>query len=291
MTISSFLTKVNYALRGTDDSAPAFGNDEALYWVDTLNRKKNELYEDVTKRWSLTFKTTAPNEPGTGATTATTTLTGTNTYFSDYAVGDKITVSGETVRTIATITSNTVLTTTVAFSNTASGKTFTHTSVIATGVQSYSLHRSILGLSDDLSVTDTSSNITYIQPVQPAERDSQIQRFYVSGANPQVLTFSETIASTDSIVGGSISVPGYYMPDDVSLEADVLPIPDPYWGVLATAAEIAFSDVTYEDKAEGLNTKANNLFRLMSRKNKRGTFGNPRVTPTKAYRIRDTEVN
>jgi len=291
MTITEFLTKVNYALRATDDTAPAVGIAEATYWIDTFNRKKNELYEDVTKRWAITFKTTAPNEPGTGATTATTTLTGTSTNFLDYRVGDKITVSGETVRTIATITSDTVLTVSVAFSNTAPAKTFTHTSVIATGVQSYSLHRSILGLSDELSITDTNSKITYISPVQPAERDVQVQKFYVSGGNPQILTFTGTIASTDSLVGSSISVPGYYMPDDISLATDVLPLPDAYWGVMSVAAEVAGSDIIYEDKEANLNAKANNLLKMMSRKNKRGTFGNPRVTPTRAYRIRNTEVN
>jgi hypothetical protein len=41
------------------------------------------------------------------------------------------------------------------------------------------------------------------------------------------------------------------MPADVSLEDDDLPLPDPYWGVMAVAAEVAFNDIVYEDKAEG----------------------------------------
>jgi len=64
--------------------------------------------------------------PGTGATTGTTTLTGTGTKFlTDFQVGDTITVNGETVRTVASVTSDTVLDVTVAFTNTASGKTYT----------------------------------------------------------------------------------------------------------------------------------------------------------------------
>lgn len=65
---------------------------------------------------------------GTVATAGTTTLTGTDTAFTNtFKVGDTITVSGETVRTIASITSNTVLEVTVPFSNTDSGLTYTLT--------------------------------------------------------------------------------------------------------------------------------------------------------------------
>ena len=63
---------------------------------------------------------------GTVTTNGTTTLTGSGTQFlNTFKVGDTITVSGETVRTIATITSNTVLDTTVAFATSASSLTYT----------------------------------------------------------------------------------------------------------------------------------------------------------------------
>jgi len=61
---------------------------------------------------------------GTVATAGTKTLTGTDSNFTDYAVGDTITVSGETVRTIETLTNDTLLTVTVAFSNTDSELTY-----------------------------------------------------------------------------------------------------------------------------------------------------------------------
>lgn len=58
---------------------------------------------------------------GTVATNGSTTLTGTGTNFlSVYQAGDSIYVDGETVRTIASITSDTSLVSTVAFSTTAS---------------------------------------------------------------------------------------------------------------------------------------------------------------------------
>ncbi len=291
MTLSQFLTRVSYALRGTDDDAPTLGDDESDQWVDTLNRKKDELYEDVTKQWSTSYKATAPNETGTVATTGTTTLTGTSTFFTDYDVGDKLTVDGETVRTIATITSNTVLTVTVAFSNTASAKTFTRSIIIDEADSTYNLHRSFLSPSDRLFVLTTDSDKVFLDVVKPQARDYINRQVHISGENPQILTFTEDITSTENIVGGELYVPGYYMPDDVSAATDILPLPDPNWGVMAVAAEIAFNDIVYEDKSEALNIKANALYKQMDAKNRRGTYADPQRVPynmTKS-RIRSPE--
>jgi len=64
---------------------------------------------------------------GTVATNGTTTLTGTGTTFErSFVVGDTISVSGETDRVVASITSDTVMVATVAFSTTDSGLSFTH---------------------------------------------------------------------------------------------------------------------------------------------------------------------
>jgi hypothetical protein len=62
---------------------------------------------------------------GTVTTASTTALVGSATQFTNtFKVGDSITVSGESVRTIATITDNLNLTVTVAFSTSASGLTY-----------------------------------------------------------------------------------------------------------------------------------------------------------------------
>lgn len=288
MLVSTFISRVNYALRGTDDDAPTSGTDEYLYWLDALNRKKDELFEDVTKQWRFTYKSTAPNEPGTVATTGTTTLTGTDTYFTDYRAGDKITVDGETVRTIDAITSDTSLTVTVAFSNTASLKTFTRATIIAAGVEEYSLGRTFLAASDRVYVLTADDKKVYFDLIQPQERDYVTKQVFIAGETPQKLLFTEDIESTDVIVGGTLMVPGYYMPADVDGNSDLVPLPDPNWGVMAVASEIAFSDITYEDKAADLNAKANALLSQMVKKNRRGTYKNPRQTPYNVRRIRGT---
>jgi len=61
---------------------------------------------------------------GTVAVVGTTTLTGTDSNFTDFEIGYRIKVEDQTVRTIATITSDTVLTVSVAFTGTASDLTY-----------------------------------------------------------------------------------------------------------------------------------------------------------------------
>lgn len=291
MTVSDFLTATSYALRSTDEDTPTFGSEEANYWIGTLNRKKNELFQNSKVLWDSTFLIETPNETGTVATAGTTTLTGTSTHFTDYAVGDTILVSGETVRTIDAITSDTVLTVSVAFSNTASGLTFTRNTIIDNGVSNYSLHRSFIAPANKAYIITTAGDDIYLDFISPREQISTSRNVYISGINPKILSFTNDIESTEDIVGGQLFVPGYYMPADVALETDELPITDPYWAVMAVAAELAFTDITYEDRVEGLNTKANALYMQMVRNNRRGTYNNPRTTPVHVQRIRSTEVN
>lgn len=288
MKVSEFLTQVNYAYRGIDDDTPTVGSEEANQWVATLNRKKNELYSNARVLWSDTFAVTPPNEAGTVATAGTTTLTGTNTFFTDYRAGDTITVDGETVRTIDTITSDTSLTVTVAFSNTASAKTFTRATIVAAAVDEYSLNRAFIAAANRAYVLTTDSKKVYVDYLDPRRSMTDARRVYVAGVNPKRLTYTSTIASTENIVGGTLLTPGYYMPEDVSsTNADAqLPLPDPYWGVMSVAAELAFNDITYEDKAQDLNAKANAIYLQMLRNNRRNTYNSPKATPTNVNRIR-----
>lgn len=288
MTLLSLITDINDALRGLED-VPASGTDEYNLWVRVANRKKDEWARDPKQHWASNF-TSTPLEVGTVATTGTTTLTGTGTYFTDYRVGDQITVDGETVRTIATITSDTVLTVTVAFSNTASSLTFSRTTIVATGVQTYSLNRNLFLPSDTAYVTTTDDDDIDYTVVKPQDRETDASQVHISGRHPQVLTFVDEIVSTDQIVGGTLVVPGYHLPADLSDDTDLIPVDDPRWLTYAVASEIAFNDVTYEDKYVDLNTKANALYLSMIQANRQGTSDNPRTLKTNVKRIRGTEV-
>lgn len=277
MDVTTAISGISYALRGTDDDAPLVSSDEWTYWLSVLNRKKDELYRDLTKQWPESFLLDAPIEKGTVATAGTTTLTGTGTRFTDYKAGDTITVDGETARTIDTITSDTVLSVTVAFTNTASAKTFTRQIIVATGVTSYSLNRSFIAPSDDAYVL-VSGQKHYFSFTKAQARSPYTAEVFISGVNPKVLNFS---TAPDAIVGGTLHIPGYYLPADLTAATDLLPFSDPQWGVLAAAADIASRDITYEDRTDGLMAAANNLFEQMATAARRNTFSTPNRIPYK----------
>ena len=270
------MTQTNFAYRGSDDDVPVAGTPDHSLWMGTINRKIQEFAGDTKHTWSSLFNLDSPNELGTVATTGTTTLTGTSTYFTDYQPGDKLTVDGETERIIDTVTSDTVLTVTVAFTNTVTANTFTHTTIIKTGVQSYNLHRNFINPSDFVTVSATQDHNYQVD--KPQERDQN--DVYITGIDPKAITFYADIPA--SVVGGELQVPGYYKPLDLTDDTDVIPCDDPYWVVYAVASELSFNDLTYEAKTPALNAKANNLYHQMVTNNRRGT---PRVLKTNVNRI------
>lgn len=158
-------------------------------------------------------------------------------------------------------------------------------SISATVTPSFDLDDDFIAPSDVVYVVTTDGQRYEYTVVKPQERDYYHREAYIAGQLPQTLYFSNAITDTESILNGTLYVPGYYMPDDVSGEAEELPFLLPDWGVMAVAAEVAENDIVYEDKSENLNNKANALFQQMEAKNKRGTFGNPRQIPTRANRI------
>lgn len=285
MDLTTLFSQINSAYRGTDDDAPTEGTDDFTLWLLTTNRKISEWARDTKNVWQSNFNYDKPNEPGTVNTSASVNLIGTDTNFSDYAIGDTILVAGETVRTIATVASDTALTVTTAFSTIATGQTFTHASIIANGVQSYSLHRRFLNPSDEAFVVTSTQSLCYDIGKAP-ERSRYYNEVYIAGNHPQVLGFYGTNQPPTAAIGGTLKVPGYYSPADLADVSDVIPVDDPYWLVYAVASELAFNDLTYEDKYNDLNVKANNLYAQMSSNNRRGTNDNPRVAQTNVQRIR-----
>lgn len=285
MELFDFFDEVNSAYRATDDDAPVTGTSDHDNWLSTTNRFiRNYAYDKKRSRSSL-FKLAAPYELGTVATAASTALTGTATHFTDYRVGDKITVVGEAIRTIAAIASDTSLTVTVAFANTASTKRFTRTTIIATSVQSYSLNRRFLNPSDQIIVTTTTGSIAYYNLAKPQDRLISQGMAYVHDQAPQLLTFQSDITSTDQIIGGTLAMPGFYLPDPVLDDTDLIPVDDPNWLVYRVAGELATNDLIYESKAADLIAQANVLYTAMAVSDRRGTAGNPSTSRTNVVRI------
>lgn len=160
----------------------------------------------------------------------------------------------------------------------------TLTPVVAAGTQTYNLGATISLPADQVYVVN-GTNTYYYTICKPQERDRFSNAVYISGVNPQKLTFVDTITATSPIVGGTIYVAGYYTPADYTAGTDTVVVDDPYWLVYAVASELAFNDITYADKAADLNAKANNLYSGMITNNRKGTSNNPRTARTNVNRI------
>ena len=219
MTLTDAITRLNYILRGTDDDAPASGTDEYTYWLDTLNRKKNELYNDTTNTW--------------------------RTAYSIESLG----------------------------------------SVTASATPTYDLPTNFLSPASNPYIITTDSNRVDQVLSTPQAQSPNIRTFYIAGINPQTLYCSNEIKATENIVGGTLYLPGYYLPDDLVNSTDELAVPDADWLVMATASEIAFNDIVYEDKSADINAKANALYQAMVANNRRAVFNQPNTITYNGYRI------
>jgi hypothetical protein len=116
--------------------------------------------------------------------------------------------------------------------------------------------------------------------VKPQNKSRSTQQIYIAG-QPQKVYFNKTILADDKIVGGELILPGFVMPADITAATETIIVNDIDWLTLATAAVIAFGDITYEDKVADLNGRANVLYKTMVRNNRRGNSDSE--TPTKTY--------
>jgi hypothetical protein len=258
MNALTLLSRAWRKYRGKGASlTPAWGSEKADLVIAIANEQQETWANDTNQSWTSLFRATPPVEPGTVATTGTTALTGTGTNFTDYEPGDKILVDGETVRTIDAITSDTALTVTVAFSNTASGKTFHRTAIIKAGLQEYTLHRSFIKPSDEVVVSTATQEIGFAtkKPEDRANGD-----VYFSGKDPKKVTFYSEIVATSQAVGGELVVAGYYMPDSLVNETDNVSVDDPNWLATIVAAELCRNDASKDDQFANLIGVANDLY-------------------------------
>jgi hypothetical protein len=155
---------------------------------------------------------------------------------------------------------------------------------VSAGTQSYDLDDDVLAPSDVVSIATLVNGTVEYKLVDPGDSD-RTQSAYISGHDPQTLTFTDTITSADPIVGGTISLPGRFMPSELTKATDIVPVDDPYWLVYAVAAELAFNELTYASKAPDLVAKANNLYTVMAHNNRRGSSRSPRTVRTQVKRI------
>lgn len=154
---------------------------------------------------------------------------------------------------------------------------------VSAGTQSYDMDDTFLWPSDQIIVTVSDQDHEFkVEKPQHRKRGG----VYFSGRDPVTLSFADTIKTNSQIVGGTIYAPGYYMPEPLVNGSDLVTVDDPNWLVKAVAAEVAFNDVTYEDKYFDLNTEANALYLQMIEANKLGTASNPPSVAIELQKIR-----
>lgn len=92
---------------------------------------------------------------------------------------------------------------------------------------------------------------------------------YVSRYGSQ-LKFNRTFTATSPEYGGTIEVPGYVKPDYLVNATDEVPVDDPNWLVLVSAAEWARTDPTQAQNYPLLVGEANNAMAYMKQANRPG---------------------
>lgn len=135
----------------------------------------------------------------------------------------------------------------------------------------YDLDESIFRVSNDagdpivIRNTDGSESKFYLVA------SSQLGRYtsgnYVSRFGNQ-LKFNRVFSSSDVEFGGTIQVPGYVKPDYLVNENDEIPVDDPNWLVLISAAEWTRTDNTLLQSYPLLIAEANNAMTAMKQANR-----------------------
>jgi len=155
--------------------------------------------------------------------------------------------------------------------------------VVTSGQQAYNLPTDFIKPSDQVWVNFNTTQRIYFTLKNPQFRE-RYHNAYISVRNPKTLTFVDIVDTNTNILGKSISMPGYFMPAELVAKTDVVAVDDPDWLVYAAASELAFNDITYEDKYIDLNTKANSLYVQMVQANRTTTPSTPRTVPTNTGR-------
>ncbi|MEI7632479.1 MAG: hypothetical protein WCJ60_04125 [bacterium] len=96
----------------------------------------------------------------------------------------------------------------------------------------------------------------------------KLKEFYENGGNYCAqqganLIFTRAFTATDPQFGGTIRIPAYLFATNIVNDADVIPVDDPEWLVLMTAAEFVSSDQTRLYRYPGLIKEANEVMGRM----------------------------
>lgn len=126
---------------------------------------------------------------------------------------------------------------------------------------SYELDDDVLGIADDYVIIrkEDGREIKYDR-IKISERRGYYRGVYISG-RPKTLTFTEEIPA--DFQGGTIIAGLTVLPDALVRQSDAVPVDDPDWLVLQTAATLCLNDPAKNYKYEDLLGMANEKYRKM----------------------------
>lgn len=135
----------------------------------------------------------------------------------------------------------------------------------------YDLDESIFRVSNDagdpIVIRNTDGSQTKFYLVASNQLGRYTSGNFVSRYGNQ-LKFNRTFTSTDLEYGGTIQVPGYVKPDYLVNPNDEVPVDDPNWLVLISAAEWTRTDLTQAQNYPLLIAEANNSMTAMKQANR-----------------------
>lgn len=165
-----------------------------------------------------------------------------------------------------------------------------NTDTILVDTQTYNLDSDLFYPSDFIRVQKTGGDDEYVEIIKPYERSLYLNQVsYISGHNPKLLTFVQDISTGNDLIGGTLYVPGYYLPTALTNTSDVIPVDIPEWLVYITASEIARNDPAKDDQYVNLVNQANDLYRKMVNANQSNAFMQPNNVPIDVNAIRGDE--
>lgn len=83
----------------------------------------------------------------------------------------------------------------------------------------------------------------------------------------RTLKFNSAFASSSQQYGGTIYVPAYLYPEEISGDNDEVPVDDPNWLALSVAADYVRNDITRKDLRADLVNEANQCMERMKQDN------------------------
>jgi hypothetical protein len=147
--------------------------------------------------------------------------------------------------------------------------------------RTYGLGNEVWSLSDYVYIDKLNGGTARFEIVDPQQREDVDNAVYISGENPQVMTFTGSGSMADDLVGGTIRAGCFIKPKPLTIPAQYVPVLRPMWLVYVTAATLSRNDNAKEHQYANLVGLANDEWGKM-------VSANRQTLPGQSRRVRHT---